>query len=97
MGWESSYEKASRALSSHHKLQSLHNKSQLTSRNHDDDLQQEYSRDPLRPEILHYNANISTHQTSTMPKRMLSNGSGDSRDPIIRKDVDFTVSSESAV
>ncbi|GAB7352979.1 hypothetical protein MBLNU459_g3546t2 [Dothideomycetes sp. NU459] len=97
MGWESSYAKTGTIVGSQHQLQSFHTKSHLASRHRDDDTHSEYGRSPLRPDQQHYKANVTVPHNPDIPKRMLSTGSGGSQDPIIRKDVDFTVSSESAV
>lgn len=87
MGWDPSY-----SASNSHQLQSFHQHSALRSQTRDDPL------DVLRSDRQDYKADIwgQPEQGKQDHKRVGSRGSGDSTDPIIRRDVQIHVSSESA-
>ncbi|KAH0385764.1 hypothetical protein KCU92_g3199, partial [Aureobasidium melanogenum] len=108
MGWESSYyirnTAASRTATSTYHLSTM-NKSRHEEERGDGavfGLQriETCDREPLRPDRPNYKAQIygpgldGVHES--VPRRTKSSSSGDSQEPIIRKDVEIQVSSEAA-
>ncbi|KAH0020039.1 hypothetical protein KCU80_g16870, partial [Aureobasidium melanogenum] len=107
MGWESSYyirnTAASRTATSTYHLSTM-NKSRHEEERGDAvfGLQriETCDREPLRPDRPNYKAQIYgpglDSVSESVPRRTKSSSSGDSQEPIIRKDVEIQVSSEAA-
>ncbi|KAG9947976.1 hypothetical protein KCU85_g5335, partial [Aureobasidium melanogenum] len=109
MGWESSYYVRNNTAASRTATSTYH-LSTMTKSRHEEErgdavfgLQriETCDREPLRPDRPNYKAQIygpglDSVSEGNVPRRTKSSSSGDSQEPIIRKDVEIQVSSEAA-